>query len=213
MELMYVKIKFDEKFCKNYSALEIRSDLQFNENGLVPMIIQDVDSGAVLSLFYCNKEALEKTKEEEYVWRYSRKLGRIIKKGESSGNFQKVVSIKEDCDSDAILVKVIPEGPACHTGNYSCFREEKGILSELLEILEDRKNNPKEQSYVSSIVNDREKIVEKLKEELDEFIEAGKEDEITWEAADLLFFMLVYLENRNIKFSKVLQELKRRRKK
>jgi phosphoribosyl-ATP pyrophosphohydrolase/phosphoribosyl-AMP cyclohydrolase len=186
--------------------------IKFGKDGLVPMIIQDAEGGTVLSLFYCNEEALRKTKEDGYVWRYSRRLGRIIKKGEESGNFQKVVSIKEDCDSDAILVKVSPEGPACHTGEYSCFRGTKPILQELLEVIEERKNNPKPDSYVSSIIDNKEKIAAKLREELEELLEAEKGEEVAWEAADLFFFLLVYLENKNIKFSQVLDELKRRRK-
>ena len=186
--------------------------IKFGKDGLVPMIIQDAEGGTVLSLFYCNEEALRKTKEEGYVWRYSRRLGRIIKKGEESGNFQKVVSIKEDCDSDAILVRVKPEGPTCHTGGYSCFGEEKPILQELLGVIEDRKNNPKPDSYVCSIIDDKEKIAAKLREELEELLEAEKVEDVAWEAADLLFFMLVYLECRDVDFSKVLDELKRRRK-
>lgn len=189
-------------------------EIKFDEKGLVPLIVQDSESGAVLSLFYANSEAVGKMKEEGYVWRYSRKLGRVIKKGEESGNFQRVVSVSPDCDSDALLVKVVPEGPACHTGEYSCFGEEKPVLCELVEVIAERKKNPVEGgSYVSGLVKERGKIVEKLEEELEELIEAEKENEIAWEAADLLFFMLVYLENRGVSFSSVLSELKRRRRK
>lgn len=185
--------------------------IKFGKDGLVPMIVQDADSNVVLSLFYANKEAVEKTLSDNYVWRYSRKLGRIIKKGETSKNYQKVISVKLDCDSDTLLVKVKPEGPACHSGEYSCFDEDKPILNELVAVLADRKKNPKKGSYTSSIISDRDKIVAKLREETKEVIDAEKDDEIVWEAADLLFFMLVYLENRNIKFTQVLQELKNRR--
>lgn len=187
-------------------------NLRFEKNGLIPMIIQDADSGAVLSLFYTNAEAFEKMKGEGYVWRYSRKLGRVIKKGEQSRNYQKVISMSFDCDSDAILVMVRPKGPACHTGQYSCFGTDQPILAELVEIISERKKNPEQSSYVSSIVNSTDTVVAKLREELDELIEADTDDNVSWEAADLLFFMLVYLENRNVKFSKILDELKRRRK-
>ncbi|HID72888.1 TPA: phosphoribosyl-ATP diphosphatase [Candidatus Micrarchaeota archaeon] len=187
-------------------------DVKFGDDGLVPVIVQDADSGAVLSLFYCNREAFLKMLEEGYVWRFSRKLGRIIKKGEASGNCQKVVSMSKDCDSDALLVAARPEGPACHTGSYSCFSGKTPILWELVDVISGRKSSPKEGSYVSGMVADRQKVAAKLREELGELLEAEKDAEVVWEAADLLFFMLVYLENRNIKFSQVLQELKRRRK-
>lgn len=191
--MMYVKLKFDK-------------------DGLLPMIVQDADSGAVLSLFYANKEAVEKTMEEGYIWRYSRKLGRLSKKGEQSGNSQRVISVGTDCDSDALLVKVRSDGPMCHTGAYSCFSGAKPILQELTEVLADRKKNPKKGSYTSGLLHDQEGIASKLREEVEELIEAEKDEDIAWEAADLLFFMLVYLENRDIKFSKVLDELRRRRK-
>ncbi len=186
--------------------------LKFDKEGLVPMIIQDANSGTVLSLFYANEEAIDRMTKEGYVWRYSRKLGRVIKKGETSGNYQKVVSMQNDCDSDALLVKVIPKGPACHTNAYSCFGQEKPILQELIGVISSRKKEPNPNSYVSSIVNDRDMVVSKLKEELTELIEAENEDEVVWEAADLLFFMFVYLENREVGFKQVLEELRRRRK-
>ena len=192
MELMCVKIKF-------------------GKDGLVPVIVQDEGSSAVLSLFYANAEAIGKMNDEGYVWRYSRRMGRLSKKGEVSGNCQKIVSMKADCDSDALLVKVKPEGPACHTGEYSCFGETKSIIPELTEVIAGRKRDPKKGSYVSGLVNDREKIIDKLREELEELIDAGGEKDIAWEAADLLFFMLVYLENREVEFSRVLKELERRR--
>ncbi|MDO8553671.1 MAG: bifunctional phosphoribosyl-AMP cyclohydrolase/phosphoribosyl-ATP diphosphatase HisIE [Candidatus Micrarchaeota archaeon] len=185
--------------------------VKFNDAGLVPMIVQDATSGVVLSLFYANEDAVKKTKETGYLWRYSRSRKKLMKKGEESGNFMKVVSLSEDCDSDALLVKVKPEGPACHTGSYSCFGEKKRILCELIEVIKDRKANPKKDSFTSSIVSDRSKIIAKLREECEELIDAEKPSDIKWEAADLLFFMLVYLENRQISFEDVLTELRKRR--
>lgn len=195
--------------------------LKFNSDGLIPLIIQDSDSGTVLSLFYANQEAMDKMQKTGYVWRFSRSKNRLMKKGEESGNVQKVISISEDCDSDALLVKVKPWGPACHKGTVSCFGSgvqgdfSPNIISELVTVLKDRKKNPKKGSYTSSIIINKQKIIAKLREECEEFIEAGekKEDkEVIWEAADLLFFMLVYLGNRDIEFADVLNELKRRRK-
>ncbi|MBU0532764.1 phosphoribosyl-ATP diphosphatase [Candidatus Micrarchaeota archaeon] len=185
--------------------------INFDRDNLIPMIIQDSDSGLVLSLFYTNAKAIAKMQDDGYVWRYSRKLKRVIKKGETSKNYQKVVSIENDCDSDALLVKVRPEGPACHTGQYSCFGNTKPFIKQLTDVISDRRRNPKKTSYVSSIVFKKEKIISKLREELKELIEADKKKEIIWEAADLFFFLLVYLENRDIKFIQVLDELKRRR--
>lgn len=187
--------------------------MKFDKSGLVPMIIQDANSGAVLSLFYCNEESLKKMKETGFVWRYSRSKKKLMKKGMSSGNLMKVVSISEDCDSDALLVKVKPFGPACHAGDYSCFGEEKNILTELIDVISERKRNPKKDSYTSQIVKNKMKIIEKLREELEELIEAKRKKDIKWEAADLLYFLLVYLENRSVGFSDVLEELRRRRNK
>lgn len=187
------------------------SEIKFDSNGFIPLIVQDADSGSVLSLFYANQDAIDRMKKEGYVWRYSRSKKKLMKKGEESGNFLKVVSISPDCDSDALLVKVRSTGPACHTGAFSCFGDQL-ILDKLTKVISNRKKNPQPNSYVSSIINDKQEIVNKLNEELLELINAEKDDEIIWEAADLLFFMLVYLENRSIKFSKVLDELERRQK-
>jgi phosphoribosyl-ATP pyrophosphohydrolase/phosphoribosyl-AMP cyclohydrolase len=216
-------------------------NIKFDDRGLVPIIIQDADNGTVLSLMYANQEAIDKMYETGFVWRFSRAKNRLMKKGEESGNVQKVVSITRDCDCDALLVKVKPSGPACHNGTASCFQSpvssfgsrvlspesrvsslgtktnkldtaRLAIISELVTTISDRKQNPKPGSYTSSIVNDKKQIIEKLNEEFEELLAAEKEDEIAWEAADLLYFMLVYLENRRVKFSKVLEELERRQK-
>ena len=195
MELRYVKLKYDK-------------------NGLVPMIIQNAESGTVLSLFYASREAIKNTQQTGYLWRYSRTNKKLMKKGTTSGNYMRVVAISMDCDNDALLVKVKPLGPACHTGQTSCFKDNgyTNILRELTSIIADRKKNPKKDSYTSKIVKNREIIVEKLREELEELIDAKRKKDIKWEAADLLYFLLVYLENQNVSWSEVLKELKRRRK-
>ena len=192
--------------------------IKFGKDGLVPMIIQDANSGLVLSLFYANEEAIEKMKNTGYVWRYSRAKKKLMKKGEESGNTQKIISITQDCDQDAFLVRVIPNGPACHKGQVSCFESrvsspdyDFSALQELVQIIKERKLNPKD-SYTSKIVKSREAIIEKLREECEELIEAEGQKDITWEAADLIYFTLVYLENREVEFSEVLEELRRRRK-
>jgi len=187
---------------------------------LMPLIVQDYETKQVLSLFYCNKEAISRMKKTGFVWRYSRRYGKVMKKGATSGNFQKIVDLKYDCDKDALLTRVKQEGDgACHTGKWSCFEKEKerswGVLEELIAVIEDRKKNPKKKSYVSSIINKPEEIGDKLIEEAGELEEALLEKpdkEVVWEAADLLFFTLVGLSNRGINIQEVLNELNRRRK-
>ena len=188
-------------------------DVKFGADGLAPMVVQDADSGAVLSLFYANREAFERTGKTGFLWRYSREHGRVMKKGETSGNCMRVVSIHADCDSDALLVRVLPQGPACHTGAVSCFGSGSvgGVIGELAAVIAERRKNPAD-SYASRVVADRGLCVAKLREELEELIAAEGNANLSWEAADLLFFTLVYVENRGGKLSDVLGELRRRRK-
>ncbi len=187
---------------------------------LIPLIVQDYETKQVLSLFYCNKEAISRMKKTGYVWRYSRRYGKVMKKGTTSGNFQKIRELKYDCDKDALLVRVEQIGNgACHTEKWSCFGKGKerswGVLEELIDVIGDREKNPKKKSYVSSIINKPDEIGDKLIEEAGELNEAILEKpdkEVVWEAADLLFFTLVGLENRGVDLQKVLEELKGRRK-
>lgn len=194
--------------------------LKFDKDGLIPMIVQNANNGSVLSLFYANKEAIRRMKQTNYVWRYSRSRKKIMLKGETSGNRQKIVSISADCDRDALLIKAKPEGPACHTGNVSCFESsvsnsdlDLGILCELTKIIKKRMQQPLRNSYTSSIVKNRKAIIAKLREECEELIEARGKKNLAWEAADLLYFVLLYLENRNLPLAEVLKELRGRRNK
>lgn len=191
-----------------------KKKLKFNDVGLIPMIIQDSSSGAVLSLFYANSESIKKMQETGLVWRYSRKNKKVMMKGVESGNTQKVDSISLDCDEDALLVKVSPVGPACHKGSSSCFSDTDSypIISELIKTIKERKETPNSKSYTSLIVNSRIMISQKLFEEIIELTNAHAKEDIIWEAADVLFFLFVYLENRDIKFGEVLKELEERRK-
>jgi len=194
MGLIYVKLKFDFK-------------------GLIPLIVQDAETNAVLSLFYANASAIKNMQRTGYVWRYSRSNKKLMMKGATSGNIQKIVSISPDCDGDALLVRVIPNGPACHLGRSSCFvnNDYTDIIQELVEVISYRNKSPKKGSYTSGIVKNRSIIIEKLREELEELIEAKRKKDIKWEAADLLYFLLIYLENQNVQWSEVLKELRRRR--
>ena len=194
--------------------------------GLVPVVVQE-SSGKVLTLAYMNREALKKTLETGYAHYYSRSRGRIRMKGEISGNVQKVREIFVDCDNDALLMIVEQKGAACHTGNESCFyrklgdieRVESGgldyslsILKELEEIVKDRKRNPREGSYTSSLFEQgRGRICKKVGEEAVEVITAQGRDELIREVADLIYHLIVLLVNDDIQLSEVMRELRGRR--
>jgi len=198
-------------------------------NGLVPVIVQDVDTNEVLMLAYMNEEALELTQKTGYAHYFSRSRNKLWKKGESSGNTQEVKDIFIDCDNDTILLKVKQNGVACHTGRKSCFftkldtnevvidksqEIEYNFIDELYHTLLDRKNANPQTSYVSSLYHKGENsILKKVAEEASEFCFAVKDDdkkEIIYEAADLAFHTLVALAYKNIHPEAILEELKRR---
>jgi len=178
--------------------------LKFDERGLIPAIVQDEATGEVLTLAYMNRESLEITIKEEHTCFYSRSRGELWRKGESSGNTQQVVSISTDCDSDALLVKVRPAGPACHTGANTCFYQpvhgkasERFSLEGLYALLQDRKQNPKDGSYTNYLFEKGvNKILKKVGEEAAEVIIAAKNNdhhELTCELADLTYHALVLM--------------------
>jgi phosphoribosyl-ATP pyrophosphohydrolase/phosphoribosyl-AMP cyclohydrolase len=204
--------------------------IDFEKNGgLVPVIVQDVDTNEVLMLAYMNKEALELTQKTGYAHYFSRSRNKLWKKGESSGNTQEVKEILIDCDNDTILLKVKQNGPACHTGRKSCFftnlqtgeitmdKEEEieyNFIDKLYHTLLERKNADPNTSYVASLYHKGENsILKKVAEEAAELCFAVKDNdrhEIIYEAADLAFHTLVALAYRNIHPEAVLEELKRR---
>lgn len=200
------------------------SNIKFNEKGLVPAIAQDYLTGDVMMMAYMNKDALEKTLSTGRAHYFSRSRNRLWLKGETSGNFQEVKAIYYDCDEDTILLKINQIGAACHTGERSCFfrRLDMGeqepasltILSELFETIKQRKNVSSEKSYVASLyAKGLDKILEKVKEESGELIDAtksGKKQEIIHETADLLFHTFVLLGQNDIPLQEILNELKRR---
>ncbi len=183
---------------------------------LIPTIIQHNSTGQVLMLGYMNEEALTKTKEEGKVTFYSRSKERLWTKGETSGNFLHVVSIQEDCDQDTLLIRVIPEGPTCHTGTYTCFgdKEPQGFLHELERVILDRKENPSEGSYTTSLFKKgTKKIAQKVGEEATELIlEAmdGKNDLLIEESSDFLYHLLVLLIDQGVSLKDVEQKLMER---
>ncbi|HEU5290634.1 MAG TPA: bifunctional phosphoribosyl-AMP cyclohydrolase/phosphoribosyl-ATP diphosphatase HisIE [Cyclobacteriaceae bacterium] len=187
-------------------------------NGLVPCVIQDLNTSKVLMLGFMNEEAYMKTMHEKRVTFYSRSKQRLWTKGETSGNWMEVVEIKEDCDQDSLLIKVIPKGPVCHTGADTCFNERNNRwnLKSLEAIIADRKKNPTKDSYTSKLFESGiNKIAQKVGEEAVELVIEAKDnnmDRFNNEAADLLFHYLVLLAAKNSTLDDVLKVLEGRHK-
>jgi phosphoribosyl-AMP cyclohydrolase / phosphoribosyl-ATP pyrophosphohydrolase len=196
-----------------------KMEINFKKNGgLVPAIIQDAETKNVLMMAWMNPEAYEKTLETGKVTFYSRSRKKLWTKGEESGNYMEMISIQTDCDNDTLLVKVKPAGPACHTGTGTCWGEENkhgyGFLSTLEEIIRDRKENPSEKSYTSSLFRKGiNKIAQKVGEEAVELIIEAKDrnpELFANEAADLIFHFLVLIREKNIDFHNIISVLKKR---
>ena len=186
-------------------------------DGLVPAIIQDEITGKVLMLGFMDNEALLKTQELKKVTFYSRSKNRLWTKGEESGNFLLLKSITVDCDNDTLLIKVNPVGPVCHTGADTCFNEKNeanDFLFKLEKIIADRKNNPTETSYTSSLFKKGiNKIAQKVGEEAVEIVIEAKDDNdelFKGEAADLLFHYLILLQAKGFSLQDVIEVLKQR---
>ncbi len=195
--------------------------LTFDEKtGLIPAIVQDSNTGKVLMLGYMNREALETTRKIGRVTFFSRSKQRLWTKGEESGNFLELVSIREDCDQDALLVKAIPHGPTCHKGTDTCWGEENsdqfGFLTALESVIRDRRKNAPENSYVSSLFSKGiNKIAQKVGEEAVELVIESKDDSeelFLNESADLLFHYLILLQAKGYALSDVVDILKQRHK-
>lgn len=205
-------------------------EIKYNDKGLVPVIVQDVENGQVLMFAYANKEAIEKTVEQNRAHFWSRSRNRLWQKGEDSGNTQEVRHMFLDCDRDALLFLVNQNGVSCHTGQRTCFFTDISegnatapafgsmkagrMLEEVYQVVEDRKRNPKEGSYVSKLFSDGiDSILKKIGEEAGETVIAAKnndKDEITYEVADLWFHSLVLLANFGITPEDIYQEFGRR---
>lgn len=198
------------------------SSLTYDAAGLIPAVVQDVNTGAVLMVAWMNRESLDMTLESGFTHFWSRSRQKFWKKGETSGHVQKVHSLRADCDGDTLLVQVEQEGPACHTNSYSCFYnnlQEKGkeapegskIMEAVYRVILDRKYRSREGSYVAALLDEgREKILAKVKEEAGEVTEAarsGEKKELVHEVADLWFHTLVLLGNLDIAPGEVFAEL------
>ncbi len=192
-------------------------DLKFDEKGLIPAIVQDADSGRVLTLAYMNRESLGISLERRLTCFWSRSRQELWLKGETSGNYQHIVSITADCDHDALLVRVHPDGPACHLGTASCFEnplligEEAFSLDGLYALLTDRKAQLPEGSYTSYLFQKGiDKILKKVGEECTEVIVAGKggeRAETVYEIADLAYHVMVLMVEMGIRPEEIRHEL------
>ena len=204
--------------------------VRWDPSGLVPVVIADAQTGAVLTLAYANREALERTLASRSTWLWSRSRGKLWNKGETSGHTQRVVSVSLDCDGDAVLYRVVPNGPACHTGAVSCFAtpllaEEApvepgdgsglgGALTALARTVAERRQSPTDASYTAKLfAGGVDRIGKKIGEEATEVVIAAKNDDpdqLVWETADLLFHLVVLLHERGIALDAVGAELSRR---
>lgn len=201
--------------------LEI-ADLKFDEKGLIPVVVQDVDSKKVLTVAYMNQESLALTLKTGFMTYYSRSRQELWKKGETSGNYQHLVNLKADCDRDSLVAIVSKDGPACHLDTDSCFNDYlyckneavEFSLDELAKLIATRQTEPKEGSYTSYLFEKGlEKILKKVGEESTEvIIGAMKEDkaETTFELADLTYHLLVLMINQKISLQDVQKELAKR---
>lgn len=196
------------------------ANLKYNADGLIPAIVQDAVTGDVLMLAYMNEQSLNISIAEGYTCFFSRSRQSLWRKGETSGNKQKIVRIKADCDYDTLLVEVIPSGPACHTGEKNCFFNDvegtggRFSLSSLYSLLESRKREMPEGSYTTYLFEKgTEKILKKIGEEASEVIIAamkGSREETVYETADLAYHTLVLLCEMGISVEEILAELQNR---
>ena len=186
--------------------------LDFEKMPLIPVIAQSMN-GEVLMQGFANAQAFEKTFESGKLTFWSRSRNEIWTKGETSGNFLEVIRLRADCDRDCVLATVIPTGPTCHTGSWTCFGSdpaEKSSINRLYNIIADRFANPKPGSYTATL--DAKRVREKVEEEAEELCEAEGKDEVIWEAADLMYFISVLMYKEGVSWKDVCDELDRRHK-
>lgn len=196
--------------------------LKFDDKGLIPAIIIDYYTKEVLTLAYMNKESLDISLKEGKTCFYSRSRKELWRKGETSKNYQHIQSIKSDCDNDALVIEVIKDGPACHTGAESCFMNEiyqkenykDFSIYKLYELIRGRKINMTEGSYTTYLFNSGiDKILKKIGEESSEVIigaKNGSKEEIIYELSDLLYHSLVLMVEKNITLNDIKDELSKR---
>lgn len=174
---------------------------------LIPTITQDY-AGQVLTLAYSNRASLRKLFETNKMWYFSRSRNKLWMKGETSKNVQEVIKLRADCDRDALLATVKQTGVACHTGSYSCFGDKIFNLYKLYEIVKDRIENPKPESYTAKLTDSL--LKEKIMEEASEVVNAKDKNEIIWEVADLCYFITIFLAKNDVEINNIFNELRRR---
>jgi phosphoribosyl-ATP pyrophosphohydrolase/phosphoribosyl-AMP cyclohydrolase len=196
-------------------------DVAFGESGLLPCVVQDWNTGEVLTVAYMNEEALARTRETGETWFWSRSRQELWHKGETSGNVQRVRELRWDCDADTLLALVEPAGPACHTGNRTCFFQgetEPAAPHEALPALErvvaDRRAAPTEGSWTAKLLADPPLIGAKVEEEAEEVARAAREESderVAEEAADVLYHLTVLLASRDLSLADAYEVLNARR--
>lgn len=197
--------------------------IQYDQNGLIPVIIQDAKTKEVLTLAYANEEAVQKTMDTNETWLYSRSRNELWNKGATSGNTQQVTAVRVDCDGDSLIYEVIPNGPACHTGANSCFyqtlhgevnQSPGDMFAQLMALIETRETEMPEGAYTTYLFNEGvDKICKKVGEEAAEVIIAAKNrdaNELSMETADLFYHVLVLLQEQKVGLSQVVNVLKAR---
>lgn len=195
------------------------SELKFDKNGLIPAVVTDAVTKKVLTLAYMNRESLEISMEKKLTCFYSRSREELWLKGETSGNYQHIVSITADCDRDALVIEVLKDGPACHLGTDSCFEyplfkdEEKVLFSYegLMDMIKGRRENPKEGSYTTYLFEKGlDKILKKVGEESTEVIISAKDNDranTVYEIGDLMYHVMVLMCQMNITVDDIQKEM------
>ena len=195
-------------------------EIRFDDNGLVPCVMQDAGTGEVLTLAYMNEEALARTRETGEMHFWSRSRGELWRKGETSGNTMRVKAIRYDCDEDALVALVDPTGPACHTGERTCFHRGEMELQpgEAIGALERtiaaRRDADPADSYTAELLADPGRIGDKVREEAEEVARAAADESgerVAEEAADVLYHLSVLMASRDLSLRDALEELNRRR--
>lgn len=190
------------KFIKNLDFIKMK--------GLIPTVIKD-EQGNVLMLAYSNKESLRKTIETGYCWYFSRERKKLWMKGEISGNMQKLIEVKFDCDNDALLFIVKQKINACHLNRYSCFGERRNFsLMDLYKIIEKRIESKDRESYSYNLYTNSKLLNRKILEEANELVNTKNKKQVVWESSDLLYFVLVFLVKRRVKLGDVENKLAER---
>jgi phosphoribosyl-AMP cyclohydrolase / phosphoribosyl-ATP pyrophosphohydrolase len=199
---------------------DVAEQIKFDENGLAPCVVQDARTGEVLTLAYMNEEALRRTRETGEMHFFSRSRGELWRKGETSGNVQRLKGLRYDCDEDALVALVEPTGPACHTGERTCFYRgdmdpaPHEAIPALERTIAERAAERPEGSYTAELLADPARLGDKMREEASEVADAAREEDggrVAAEAADVLYHLAVLLASRGLTLEDAYEELNGRR--